>query len=57
MQDKYIYQQKLGQTTPWNSELKLDMPFREIHMLVGNPRVTAFSWTDCKMNLNFYDQQ
>ncbi len=56
MQDKELYQQILGLTSPWTvSEVKLDMPSQEIRVRVEHPRGTMFCCPECKKQLSCYD--
>jgi hypothetical protein len=42
MQDKEAYQHILGLTSPWTvSEVKLDIPAKEIHVTVSTPLVQS----------------
>lgn len=56
MQDKELYQQILGLTSPWTvSEVKLDMPSQEIRVRVEHPKGTMFCCPECKKMLSCYD--
>ncbi len=51
MQDKELYQQILGLTSPWTvSEVKLDMPSQEIRVRVEHPRGPCSAAQNAKSN-------
>ncbi len=48
MQDKELYQQILGLSSPWTvSEVELDHEAQEIRVRVVHPRGTTFRCPDC----------